>query len=974
MKMSFNNEQRKVIENQEGFVLVDAGAGTGKTHTIVERYQQILKKNNYKASKTLLVTFTVNAAENMREKIISQAKPQYTSELLSAPIQTFDSFCMNVVKNYGTQSFSFLGIEQNINDFQLVTDVTIQKNLFSKFYNLNENKYLKLCPYLISQVQSPLELFKLIENSLCAGILPTSSAWYLNSKEKLRANTSELKSLLEELNNPQFHKKQNDKQVQNQAIKIIANNLKERRYSAREELLITDTKISLRTDFIENFKVENQDELIEEFRIIFFDFLVYMAKHRKVTFSMISVLCFLTLLNIPAVRKNIGFEYIMIDEFQDTNEIQFLITMLCLKKANLCVVGDWKQGIYGFRYADIENIQNFGNKIKQYNQMILNYTKVAISIPQEIIQVYFTINYRSSQKILDFSSYAFLLKEKEESIHASNYDINNNEERKKYFSQNKITLLKQNPNMTFENTSVNLFVSNKEIDATLLKIKHLVNNKYKIKTKEGEKNITFADIAILSRKVSLCSAVQKAAPKFNIPVFYTGGLPFFNKPGPILCLAWLEVLCNKNSKEPWVTICDSYNIPHGKIIKISKFFEFKKLPEEMQREYFAKKKRYQELKYSIISWLTSLMTSYNLNDKLLASFLQWLSSVIYQNHLSLPQTTVILRQAFENKIVIPQSNDIENNSVTVQTIHAAKGLEYPVVFIIGVNNGSFPSSVTNKDSLVFHSKTGLWAKKFFDNMQGILFNKMASDLIFSQYNKDAQEERRLFYVAMTRAKQDLFISSQIKKSSKFFKHIQDLSQLVVEQVILEDIDEKNKPNPAKAIGAKNIQLNLNLTSTDYRRMLSPHDIMQLDFSQTGRGAQFGTEAHFYIQKYIHSDETSVPIDFQKDFDHAKQFVDDNKPANFQTEIESFLPVNKERGFSGIIDLLIITNDTIKIVDWKTDITEINLLEYSKQLSVYFHTLKAIEKYKNKKIKAIIFWTYTGRVSLVNPMKLQDLKA
>ena len=79
---------------------------------------------------------------------------------------------------------------------------------------------------------------------------------------------------------------------------------------------------------------------------------------------------FLILYHDEEVRKQYSFDYVMVDEFQDTNEMQFLFLLLLLKKSNLCVVGDWKQGIYGFRNAAISNITEFPSKIVTYKNVL----------------------------------------------------------------------------------------------------------------------------------------------------------------------------------------------------------------------------------------------------------------------------------------------------------------------------------------------------------------------------------------------------------------------------------------------------------------------------------------------------------------------------------------------------------------------------------------------------------------------------
>ena len=98
------NPQDILIESLEGIYLVDAGAGTGKTRTIINRYQKLIE-NNVKPRDILLITFTNNAADQMNEEVIRKVSGNINiTDLLNAPIMTFHSYCSRLVKNYGMDS------------------------------------------------------------------------------------------------------------------------------------------------------------------------------------------------------------------------------------------------------------------------------------------------------------------------------------------------------------------------------------------------------------------------------------------------------------------------------------------------------------------------------------------------------------------------------------------------------------------------------------------------------------------------------------------------------------------------------------------------------------------------------------------------------------------------------------------------------------------------------------------------------
>ncbi len=116
--MVANVKQLSVINQTEGIYIVDAGAGTGKTYTITQRYLNILDKG-INPSDILLVTFTRNAAINMKEKVISKANPNKTAEIIEAPIQNFDSFCFKIVSKHGLNAPKILGINDNLCGYKL---------------------------------------------------------------------------------------------------------------------------------------------------------------------------------------------------------------------------------------------------------------------------------------------------------------------------------------------------------------------------------------------------------------------------------------------------------------------------------------------------------------------------------------------------------------------------------------------------------------------------------------------------------------------------------------------------------------------------------------------------------------------------------------------------------------------------------------------------------------------------------------
>jgi len=112
---------------------------------------------------------------------------------------------------------------------------------------------------------------------------------------------------------------------------------------------------------------------------------------------------YLLLYEKPLVRREESFDYLMIDEFQDTNEIQFKLALLMADKPNICAVGDWKQSIYSFQYAEVENIQEFSQRIQRFKDELNKDSERVIFDVGKVEKIALEKNYRSTQDILDLS-------------------------------------------------------------------------------------------------------------------------------------------------------------------------------------------------------------------------------------------------------------------------------------------------------------------------------------------------------------------------------------------------------------------------------------------------------------------------------------------------------------------------------------------------------------------------------------------
>ncbi|MGP3777824.1 ATP-dependent helicase [Halanaerobium saccharolyticum] len=412
------------------------------------------------------------------------------------------------------------------------------------------------------------------------------------------------------------------------------------------------------------------------------------------------------------------FKYIQVDEYQDVNHSQYhLVSLLARPQNNIFVVGDDWQGIYGFRGADISNILEFEH----------DYPEAKI--------VKLERNYRSSNNI----------------ISASNQLINNN-------SQNKVKEA-----WTEADDGAPIFVARAEsplVEAKYVckRINHLVDFY----------NYKLSDIAILCRSHFQSMQLQNQLPKFRIPHQLVGGVSFFDRQEIRYFVNYLKLLVNPNDRlalkrlfrievhgvgEILLSEINKYAREHN--LKITDVFESPTLVKGIGNNKAA----------NIIEFQRRVIDSiYDLRDEKLVMHkkaLELYQRVDFDQNVLAELDSPEERKKYMNMFLEDMADFQKNNpgrglydyllinklisdkditedtqeKVKVMTAHSAKGLEFPVVFIIGAEEEVFP-----------HLKS--------------LEEKAAGSNPYA-----VEEERRLFYVAMTRAEKLLFISFSNRKVS-----------------------------------------------------------------------------------------------------------------------------------------------------------------------------------------------------------------
>ena len=454
------------------------------------------------------------------------------------------------------------------------------------------------------------------------------------------------------------------------------------------------------------------------------------------------------------------FQYILVDEYQDTNNSQYLlINLLAQANRNLCVVGDDDQSIYKFRGANIGNILNFEDDYSDVQKITLDQ------------------NYRSTQNILD----------------AANSVISNNKGRmgKSLWTSNG------DGNKVFVYTGTNEYDEARYIARQI--------------KKHFDEQGSFSDCAILYRTNAQSRVIEEMLMRESVPYKVLSGLRFYDRKEIKDIIAYLRVVYNPNDD---VSLARIINEPKRKIgnATLEKARNIAREKETSLYDVISHADDYPEFKTAIkklLGFSEIIQSLIKLKDTVTIEDLtgRILNDTGYMPALVMEDTTesktrienlgefisVItefekneetgntLGEFLENISLVSDIDGYDENedSAVLMTIHSAKGLEFPIVFLSGLEEGLFPG-----------------------------MRSMESD-------DDIEEERRLCYVAITRAKEQLYITKTISRTihgktmpttaSRFFKEIpveylEDKTTLQPKVAkVMQDLGVRNAAAPKKEV-------------------------------------------------------------------------------------------------------------------------------------------------------------------------------
>lgn len=774
--IKLNENQKRAVEHKDGDLLIIAGAGTGKTAVLTQRIVNIIKEEWAKPSEILALTFTEKAAQEMQERVDVEMDYGYEEPLIS----TFHSFCDKILREDGYN----IGLDGS---YSLMSATQSYIFLRRYFYDL------------------PLKTLRPRGN-------PTK---FINDLIK------------------HFSRLQ-DEDVSPQDYLEYASSLPRGTEIEKEEY----TKI---LELAETYKYYS-DLKIEKSKVDFGDLIILTLKLFRERGNV-----------LEKYRKK--FKYILVDEFQDTNFTQnVLVNTLVLgdgkggeSRPSLTVVGDDDQAIYKFRGAAISNILQFKETYPDSSEVVL------------------TENYRSRQEILD-SSYTL---------------IRHNNPNRLEVTENIEKKLVARGTFEKEDSPVNLLVANNEMAEAERVAQEIMKmtghedflvegSEAQVFNEKGqasfvddvEKHYSFSDIAIFVRANSHMDPFIQALRYRGIPYKVGGSRGLYFRDEIKNLIAFLRVLTDYSDE------ISMYKLMSMPIWGLSAR-EYMDLNKDVRRERRSLLEKLEEVWGVTLGEQENTEESFkNVNEEIgeilsdnaiagVSSLLMILDSAIKKVKDNRPVLEILYEFATASKYLEsfleldnsegvfavsnihkffelvkqyekdnPESNiyeyvdylnysieigespqvdqsDMEDfNGVNLMTVHGSKGLEFPIVFLVNLVAQRFPS-YGRADSIPIP--------------EGLIKETLPTEM--SDKESNMQEERRLFYVGATRAKEKLFLTAAYfygdgkrkKKPSIFLNEILD-----------RDVEEEFKSVDVKNLGKQDLDLKV-LGSEDLESILSDGD-------------------------------------------------------------------------------------------------------------------------------------------------------
>lgn len=996
----WTDEQKEAIYKEGTNIIVSAGAGSGKTAVLTERVLEKVKKG-ISVDNLLILTFTKMAAKEMRERIGEKLKENgFTKELSkldTADITTFDAYALSLVKKY----HYYLNLSKDIN----IIDASViglykekmLKDIFEELYTSEDSKFLNLIKEYA--LKDDKEIFNFILNINNKLDLKTNKREYLDSYISIKYNEENIdkdidnyiKVILNLINNirdyleyiddsdyfdkiykvlsPLLSSGDYDDIKLNIEVKLpiakgvsdttkeykdkISNTIKE-----IKKLVIYDNYDSIKSgilktkDYVEEIItiIKELDKRVSE----------YKSKYNYFEYGDISSYAIELVKNNTEIREEIknNLNEIMIDEYQDTNDVQEEF-IAYISNNNVYMVGDIKQSIYRFRNA---NPYIFKNKYDSYSKNING------------IKIDLNKNFRSREEVINNINLMFD-RIMDDTIGGASYKVSH---RMVYGNPMYQGDGDNGVNNNFEVYSYlnDTIFKKDEVEAFIIAsdIKNKIINGYPIfgKDTKGIRKAKYSDFAILLDSSKSFELYKKILEYNDIPTSIVKSVNLTD--GEVITII-------KNIIGFIIKIKDNVIDNEFKklFISIARSFLFN-LDDNIIFDYFLnnnfKDSDIYKISYSITKDLDTIsldeiidiiIDKYDFYNKLflLGDYssniiridkLKEITSNLTNLDYDIYKYSEYLENIIESDMKIEYNvTESSNNTVKIMTIHASKGLEFNVCYYGGLYSKFNIREAISKFS--YDDKYGIiipYKDKF-------LYNTIYHNLSYRNYVLENISERiRLFYVALTRAKEKMIfiLPENTKEEAGYISDIIDDSirsrynSFASIMYSLESITKSYYKNID--INSIDLSKNYNLVKNDNYNKLLGRVEDKLDVQDINIDIQKEEEKSF-SKKNIHitSKEEQDRLDYGKkvhelfeltDFHNTNNLTGKNREiiTNFLDKVNidnadiykeyEFIYEEDNTTYHGVIDLMLVYKDNIKIIDYK--LKNINDEAYLKQLNGY----------------------------------------
>ena len=1035
----WTKEQEEAIYTSGKNIIVSAGAGSGKTAVLSERVLHKIEEGIH-VNELLILTFTRAAADEMKDRIRKKisGKEELKKELTllnSSYITTFDSFALSVVKKYHyllnitdninitdesivkiqnkkildeifERSYKNIRFQELIKKYCIKTDKVLKENILSialkidgfidpfgfidnvynNFFNENNvDNLLKTYESIINDLKKTIELeienmslyfdsdyIEKVNDAVYNILNADIDELHLYSTVKLptvpRGSSEEAKASKDSL------KKACDKLLSYGNYGTI-NDIKNDIYSTKDTVLTI-------LDIIKKFLLE-----IEK----------YKKENDIYTFNDISKLSIKILKENENIREELknSFKEIMIDEYQDTNDVQETFIRM-ISNNNVYMVGDIKQSIYRFR----------GSNPEIFKEKYSNYSKDIGGYKIDLIK-----NFRSRSEVLDNINKIFCLI-MDYNLGSAEYSVSHQMvygntaydiEKVNGFNYNFRVLeyLNKQKESGFSDIEVEIFTIAKDI-------KNKLDNNFQVFDKEDGKlrNATYNDFVIILDRSKYFDDFKKIFEYFDIPLTIL-------KDGKLNSTT--DILLIKNLVDFIIKIKeDVYDIDFKyDFISIARSFLYE-YSDEYIFDIVTNNKIKETTIYNDLSTLSDKLNSYTssllFNDILdVTNFYNKLNKVGDYEEVNVRLKTInslssslsslgLSIMDFKDYLtdIIENDEDIkyatytkEGNSVKILTIHKSKGLEYPICYFADLDHEFNTSEL--KDKFIVDKKYGLIVPSNLEEIDNSLLKEMYK---YDFNREEVSEKIRLFYVALTRAREQMIIvlpdretrtleknndgvieeirRLSFNKLSSFIYGIKNYLYSYFEQIDIEKLGlTKNYLYPKKIVQEtlNNIKDNINVEEINIENEVVEEkhfskETNKIITKEENDLMKFGTKVHeiFELLDFRNIDLSLVDNKFIRN--KVEKFLSNDllkniSNANIYKEYE-FIYNKDNNEYHGIIDLMLEYDNHIDIIDYKLKgITDEN---YIKQLNGY---KEYIEKISNKEVSTYLYSILDEKVLQIN---------